>query len=189
MELDMYIDKRPIDEIINASKIYPQYEFIVNDILRDRDYGWTLDYYKGDNTTSYDVIIGRTKMEINDYNKYIVENKLSIDKARDLIDKNKKLKKNEIDDLNKKIENAIDSINDFNNLIKKNESLLEEYKWLQFVELHKERHLRMIRNKFKMNRNLEYLRKGVSWICSYTDKLRGIPVDESYVLKEDNSAW
>ena len=106
-----------------------------------------------------------------------------------MIEKNKKLKKNEIDDLNKKIENAIDNINEYNIIIKKNESLLEEYKWLQFVELHKERHLRMIRNKFKMNRNLEYLRKGVSWICSYTDKLRGIPVDESYVLKEDNSAW
>jgi hypothetical protein len=192
---DLYLDTRPVDEIINSTEIIPQYEFIVNDIIRDRDYGWSLDYFKGDGTTTYDVIIARTKMEINDCMKLIVDNKLVIDKTRDLIDNNNKEtgknKKKDIDinELNKKIEEAIDNISELNNLIKKDEQLLKDYKWLQFVELNQEGHLRRIRNKFQIYGDLEYVRKGVSWICSYTEKLRGNLIDYSIKPKEDTSAW
>ena len=195
---DLYVDTRPVDEIINSTKIIPQYEFIVNDIIRDRDYGWSLDYFKGDGTTTYDVIIARTKMETNDYMKLIVDNKLIIDKTRDLIDnynketgkvKGKEKNKIDINELNKKIEEAIDNISEFNNLIKKNEVLLKEYKWLQFVELNQEGHLRRIRNRFQIYGDLEYVRRGVSWICSYSEKLRGNNIDYSIKPKEDTSAW
>lgn len=192
---DLYLDTRPVDEIINSTEIIPQYEFIVNDIIRDRDYGWSLDYFKGDGTTTYDVIIARTKMEINDCMKLIVDNKLVIDKTRDLIDNNnKETGKNkkkviDINELNKKIEEAIDNISELNNLIKKDEQLLKDYKWLQFVELNQEGHLRRIRNKFQIYGDLEYVRKGVSWICSYTEKLRGNLIDYSIKPKEDTSAW
>jgi len=191
--MDMYIDKRPIDEIINSTDIIPQYEFIVNDIIRDRDYGWTLDYFKGDGTTTYDTIIYKTKKEISECMKEIVENKLLIDKSRDSIEKNKKLKQIDIDNLNKKIEIAIDNINELNNMIKKEEKILKDYEWLQFVEISQERSLRMIRNKFQMNGNLEYVRRGVSWACSYAEKLRGNTIaglpKPPYIQKVDNSAW
>lgn len=186
---NMYIDSRPIDEIINSTQIIPHYEFIVSDIVRDRDYGWSLDYFKGDGTTTYDIIIFKTKKEINECMKEIVDNKLLIDKSRDSIDNNKKLKKNDIDELNKKIENAIDNISELNNLIKKNEVLLKDYKWLQFIELNQEGHLRRIRNKFQIYGDLEYVRRGVSWICSYSEKLRGNLINYSIKPKENISAW
>ena len=194
MASDLYIDKRSLDDIINSTKPLPQYEFIVTDILRDRDYRWELDYYKDDNQTTYDIIIARTNKENNDYLKSIDENKLLIDKTRDIIEKNNKNdKKNDkkinLNELNSKIEDAIDIINNLNNLIKKNNKLLEEYKWLQYIELNETRHLRMLRNKFQIYHDLDYLRRGVTWICSYSERLRGNKVDESYVPKKDTSAW
>jgi len=80
-------------------------------------------------------------------------------------------------------------INNLDILIKKNNKLLEEYKWFQFIEKNQTRNLRIIRNKFIIDNDLDYLKKGVSWICSYSERLRGNKVDESYVPKEDISAW
>jgi hypothetical protein len=194
MASDLYIDKRSLDEIIKSTKPLIQYEFIVTDILRDRDYRWELDYYKDDNQTTYDIIIARTNKENNDYMKFIEENKLLIDKTRDIIEKNNKNdkkidKKINLKELNTKIEDAIDMISNLNILIKKNNKLLEEYKWLQFIEFNETKNLRVLRNKFQIYNDLDYLRKGVSWICSYSEKLRGNKVDESYVPKEDLSGW
>jgi hypothetical protein len=190
MTSDLYIDKRSIDEIINSTKPLLQYEFIVTDILRDRDYRWELDYYKDYKHTTYDIIISKTIMENNEFIKIIEENKLIIDKTRDIIEKsNKNDKKINLKDLNTKIEDSIDIINNLENLIKKNNKLLEEYKWLQFIELNETKHLRMLRNKFQIYNDIDYLRRGVSWICSYSERLRGNKVDESYVPKKDTSAW
>jgi len=81
MASNFYIDKRSLEEIIKSTKPLIQYEFIVKDIIRDRDYRGELDYYKDENNTTYDIIIARTSMENNDYIKFIEENKLLIDKT------------------------------------------------------------------------------------------------------------
>ena len=191
MASNFYIDKRSLEEIIKSTKPLIQYEFIVKDIIRDRDYRGELDYYKDENNTTYDIIIARTSMENNDYIKFIEENKLLIDKTREVIEKynNNNNKKINLKELNTKLEDAIDMINNLDILIKKNNKLLEEYKWFQFIEKNQTRNLRIIRNKFIIDNDLDYLKKGVSWICSYSERLRGNKVDESYVPKEDISAW
>jgi hypothetical protein len=191
MASNFYIDKRSLEEIIKSTKPLIQYEFIVKDIIRDRDYRGELDYYKDENNTTYDIIIARTSMENNDYIKFIEENKLLIDKTREVIEKNNNNnnKKINLKELNTKIEDAIDMINNLDILIKKNNKLLEEYKWFQFIEKNQTRNLRIIRNKFIIDNDLDYLKKGVSWICSYSERLRGNKVDESYVPKEETSAW
>ena len=193
----MNIDKRSIDEVINSTIPLKKYEYIVQDFLRDKKYDWKLNYYDNNNNnhTTYDVIIARTNVENENYMKSIKENKLLIDRTRDTIEKNNKVvKKNGIQELNKKlegvIEEAIDEINELNILIKNNIKLIKNYEWFQYIELNQDRNLRIIRNKFKMDDNLEYLRRGVTWICSYSNKLRGFS-DEDEKEKEDESltAW
>jgi hypothetical protein len=81
------------NDINSINSIIPlkRYDYIVEDILRDKKYNSSLDYYN--NTTqssSYDILIAKTKMKIDQIQSNIVDSKSYIDKSREVIEKNNK---------------------------------------------------------------------------------------------------
>jgi hypothetical protein len=73
----------------------------------------------------------------------------------------------------------MDQICELENCIKKTKQELKDYELFQYIELNEEAHLRNIRNKFMIDNNLEYLKKAVTWICSFSDRMRGEPFIDS----------
>jgi hypothetical protein len=174
----MYSEDLLKNNNINSVMPIKRYDYIVEDILRDKKYNSSLDYYN--NTTqasSYDILIAKTKMKIDQIQSNIVDSKSYIDKSREVIEKNNK--KTDVKELNKKIEESMDQICELENCIKKTKQELKDYELFQYIELNEEAHLRNIRNKFMIDNNLEYLKKAVTWICSYSDRMRGEPFIDS----------
>ena len=83
--MDSYTDNRTFDELVNDSKPDSSYDFVVDNILRDRDSGWTLNYYKPTKNSTCDAEIARMNLEINDRNTNIATNEKLIQKIDDNI--------------------------------------------------------------------------------------------------------
>jgi hypothetical protein len=196
-----YINKRPISELIAETEPLPIYEYIARDIQRDRDYGWKLNYYHDWNTTSYDMSVCRSEMAIRDATKTISQSNAQIDtlsaeiKRAKLDPKDADYKKMTLKVMEAKqlgVAAALDDIAEAERTIAKHSADLEKYKWGQYVEQWRYRNLRGVRNMYQINCDYDYVRRGVTWACSYADKLLGDQYESPPVFdssKVDNSAW
>ena len=83
--MDPYVDTRSFEDLVNASKPDDAYDSIVDNIMRDRDSGWTHNYYKPTKNSTYDAEIARMNQEINDLNTNVAVNEKLIQKIDDNI--------------------------------------------------------------------------------------------------------
>lgn len=93
--MDSYTDNRTFEELVNDSTPDIAYDFVVDNILRDRDNGWTQNYYKPSRNSTCDAEIARMNLEINERNKNVAVNEKLIqridDNIRNASQKNKKI--------------------------------------------------------------------------------------------------
>ena len=80
-----YVDSRSFEDLVNASTPDDAYDSIVDNIMRDRDSGWTLNYYKPTKNSTYDAEIARMNLEMNDLNTSVGINEKLIQKVDDNI--------------------------------------------------------------------------------------------------------
>jgi hypothetical protein len=195
-----YINTRPLNELIAETTPLPLYEYIAQDIQRDKDYGWSLQYYKDWESTSYDMAICRSEMAIREATKTIAQSNtlmdtLSAEIARAKLDpKHAHYKKMTLKVMEAKqlgVASALDDIAEAERTITNENVALEKFKWGQYVEKWRYRNLRYIRNTYQLNGDFEYVRRGVTWACSYADKLLGDQYEARPVFDttKDNSAW
>jgi len=185
-----YIDHRSFDELVLATTPNEKYEFIVQDILRDKKFGWIYNYYKCEATSSCDAEICRMNAEISSRSNNIVQN----EKLLASIDTNlkeapsKKLKKPQLEALDKQYVIAEEDIAYDKARIKDLSALLLKWQWNRHLELRTERAIQHCRNRFMRDYDEAFLRKGITMACSYNEKVRYKLIDDEYKsLPFDNS--
>lgn len=174
--MDSYIDNRSLDEIVATTEPNEKYDFIVDDICRDKEHDWQLNYYD-DFNTSVDAQISRLNVEISECRTDIESNTKLLEK----IDTDVKTAR--ANPLTKHLQKqakislslyagATDAIAEDRRTLEKNAIALVHLTWLQFVESSQIKSLRFFRNKYKKDSDLDYMKRGVSWACSYAALLR-----------------
>ena len=198
---DTYTDNRDIDTIVNSTTADPKYEHIVTDILRDKRHDWSLNYYN-DKKTSWDIEIVKAKNILKDCQDLISLNNAILDKqTKDLA--KYRLGKTHPDYLHLTTQNlktmdsayavATDTITESRDRINTTTAFLNEALWNQYIESRTTRIMRHLRTKFKADDNIEFLRRGVTWIHNYAVKLHKYNTLNTVTYKEinleANSAW
>ena len=146
----------------------------MENILRDRDYNWTLNYYKSDERSSCDPEISRMTLEIKERSSNIELN----EKLKITLDENintaagKKIKKTLLEAWDKQYVQADEDILLDTNRIEVLQNRLLKWQWNRHLELGLESSLQRVRNRFMIDCNEELMRKGVTWACSYAEKNR-----------------
>ena len=72
--IDSYCDNRSFKELVNDTVADSKYNSVVENILRDKESGWKLNYYKPDGKSSCDPELAKMYSELKEYNN----NKLRI---------------------------------------------------------------------------------------------------------------
>jgi hypothetical protein len=198
--IEPYLDNRTFEELVNSSIPDDSYNFVVDNILHDRDNGWTLNYYKSEGKSSYDAEISRMNLEIIDRTTSIVTNEKLLQKINDNIknasEKNRQIAVERAHTATKEekaVKPVISHLEFKNDLVEtwKNQrelaedemmidrrriteikSLLPKWEWNRYLELSLESNLQRIRNQFVIDHDEEFLRKGVTWACNYAYKNR-----------------
>lgn len=190
------------EEQVNATDAEPRYEYIVDDIMRDKARDWSLKYFD-DKANSWDPAVARTKAAI-----WHCENNISTNQAvlenQALVLKNSRLPQDHKDykPINKHAVKAMDQayvvatdeINYHINALKSLRPYLEDALWSHYIESKTTRTMRYLRNKFMNDSDINFLRRGTTWAMTYAKKLhdpnsiacvseRPVPELESY------SAW
>jgi len=173
----------------------PRFEHIVRDILRDKESKWSHNYYANPLSHYYkDVIkysssVAAMQQTINKNNKTLRELDLQIKKSK-LNSKDpdyKPLKKAELEKIDATYtEVAKENIylyDDLNN--DKNE--LNKYTYLDYIYSRTNKNMYALRNKFQIDGDLNYLRKGITltFLRQYT--YLDLPLPE--LPKNSFSAW
>jgi len=78
--VDKYSDNRSFKELVNDTIADSKYDSVVENILRDKESGWKLNYYKPDGKSSCDPELARMYSELKQYNINIDTNKKLISK-------------------------------------------------------------------------------------------------------------
>jgi hypothetical protein len=93
--MDTYVDNRSFEELVTDTTPDDSYDFVIDNILRDRDNGWTLNYYKPSRNSSCDAEIARINQEIIECTTAIAVNQKLVTKIEENIknasQKNKKI--------------------------------------------------------------------------------------------------
>ena len=198
---ETYTDSRDIDTIVNSTTADPKYEHIVTDILRDKRHDWSLNYYN-DKKTSWDTEIVKARNILKVCQELITANNAMLDKqTKDLA--RYRLGKTHPDYLHLTPQNlktmdssyavATDTIAENNEHIKTTTAFLNEALWNQYIESRTRQIMRHLRTKFKTDNDVEFLRRGVTWIHNYAVKLHKYNTLNTVTYKEINlessSAW
>jgi hypothetical protein len=201
MNSDLFIEKRSIEELIEETKVDLQYNYIVDDILRDMEYNWRLEYYKDDGQNSYNISVYTTQSICKELENEIkadedIIKKLDIDITQARLPKTDpnhiKATKSDIVKWDKQYVQAQENIYNNTKLIAEKKELLEKYIWNQYLEDRLRRSLRWLRGRFMFERNYEFLKKGVTWTLKYDKKLRRDTDVDQYKSEDvvySNSSW
>jgi len=201
MNSDLFIEKRSIEELIEETKVDEQYNYIVDDILRDMEYNWRLEYYKDDGQNSYNISVYTTQSICKELENEIkadedIIKKLDIDITQARLPKTDpnhiKATKSDIVKWDKQYVQAQENIYNNTKLIAEKKELLEKYIWNQYLEDRLRRSLRWLRGRFMFERNYEFLKKGVTWTLKYDKKLRRDTDVDQYKSEDvvySNSSW
>lgn len=191
-----YIEKRSFDELVVETEPLPQYEHVVKDILRDKAYGWRLNYYADFAKTSWDLPVCRTSMRIRQLETGLKTNKELLVTSEDKIRRSRldptdanylKISKKDLLALNLAYATATDEIVEQTQELEELLPLKEEQLWKQYIEKRTGQTLRQLRNKFQIDGNEDFMRRGVTWAWVYCYKHLGLAQPE---YKPDlMSAW
>lgn len=182
MPNDDYIDNRSFNELVAATTHDEKYDFIVENILRDKQNGWRLNYYKSEGTSSCDAEICRMNGEIISRTNNIANN----EKLLTSIDTNikeagsKKVKKPQLEAWDKQYVLAEEDIAYDKARIQELKSLLLKWQWNRYLELSTENAIQRCRNRFMRDFDKESLKKGITMACSYNEKNRYKLIDDDY---------
>ena len=186
---------------------------IVANILRDKEQGWGLDYYKEDGKTCYDIIVAKLysiieifslsekiKALLDEFDDY---KESPFRAAKDIAVKEKEMKTS-ITVLERKIHTmtrALGKIRMPTSLSSAND-ILENYRYLQHLEKQRISHLQQVRNRYRIDGNEEEMRRDVQEILDMHERHRVSLVHTEEVMypvknlseysertEEDLSAW
>lgn len=198
--MNSYCDNRTFEELVNASTPDDSYNFVIDNILRDKDSGWILNYYKSDGKSSCDAEISRMNLEIVELTANITTNEKLLQKINDNIknasEKNRQIALDRVQSATKEekvVKPVISQLEFKNNLVEtwKNQreiaedeimvdrkrmnqilNLLPKWEWNRYLELSLESNIQRLRNQFIIDYDEEFLRKGVTWACNYASTNR-----------------
>lgn len=191
-------EKDTFYKVVSATEPDERDEYIVQDILRDRDYGWKLNYYSPTEKPSWTIPVIRGRLKIDQVKANIVKHQTILAKIDEDTDcsrleptneKYKKLTHKEKDEMNRLYALAVDTINEDNNNLEELINELRKNEINECVEITRTQFLRRIRNDFRSNRDIDYLKRAVTWVVEYTEKLRGCPRGPIIDKKTSLSAW
>jgi hypothetical protein len=191
-----YIEKRSFEELVLGTESDKRYEHVVDDILRDKAYGWSLNYYSDSAKTSWDVAVGRTALRIVKLEEGVAYNKTLLAASEDKIKRSRlepndanylKISKVALQAVDQAYATATDEIGEMTKELEELRPLQEEQIWKQYVEKRTGATLRQLRNKFQIDGDVDFMRRGVTWAWAYCYKLLRVEPPE---YKEDTtSAW
>ena len=189
-----YNDNRSFDEVVKSTQPDKRFESVVQDIIRDRDYNWSLNYYS-DNTTSWDVDLAKTVESINDIENAIKINKAILANSKEKLVRNRlepddkmylKLSAKAKEDINQSYAQAIDDLNLSTKQLEELKPLKNEQTWKQYVDKMGTCNLRTLRTKFRKDDDIEYLQRGVTVVMTNVYKLMGV---ELPTIKPMTCSW
>jgi hypothetical protein len=172
-----------------------RFEYIVNDILRDKKSNWSYNYYSNPisqwhaNVVKHNMSVLSMQQVITKNNKTLADLDLQISKTK-LDPKNpeyKPLKKEEFEKIDETYtELAKANIHLFDD-IKKEKVELDKYRYLDYVCSRTNNNIYTLRNKFQIDGDLEYLRKGITFtfLQQYADLNEPLPALPS----QSSSCW
>jgi hypothetical protein len=188
------MDTRSWNVLMKSVEFDNRYESTVQDIYRDMNSNWNLNYY-ADSSTSWDFEVAKTKIEIQNYMDSNKTNEALLQKCKEQLacsrleqtDKNYiKLNNKQKEDINTKYATAIDVINENNRQLELLKPLSKEQIWKQHVERVINTNLKILRDKFRIDGDDDFLRRGVTFTMANCYKMLDIVKP---VHKEETSAW
>lgn len=170
-------DASIVERVLSTTPL-DKYNHLVDNILYDKKSGWNADHYKNDGRSSLDPEIGRMTAEkrncdaaITDNEKLMVECDKNIQRARlPKTDKNyKKASPGEISRWDKQYVQAQEDIMHDANRSDELREKIELWSWNRYIDVGRTNRLKWLRDKYMRDDDLEFLRKGVTWVCAYAD--------------------
>jgi hypothetical protein len=146
-------------------------DYIINMIKRDVDkYNCTLEYYKPDDKSSYDIIIAKKNMIKLEYEKIIRKNELILNETENNL--NSANSTNKVS--NAQISKWKDLYSDTYEIITFNKekldeinNIIEKLSWNRYLEIFRNNHIWKVRNDYINKRDPNVLNKGINWIFDY----------------------
>jgi hypothetical protein len=191
-----YIEKRSFEQLVLETDAKPQYEHMVKDILRDKAYHWKLNYHADFAKTSWDVIVCKTAIRIKELEAGLKANEALLASCEDKIRCSRldptsagylKISKKELMVVDQTYATATDEFGEQRQELEELRPKQDEQVWKQYVERRTDATLRQLRNKFQIDSDEDFMRRGVTWAMAYCYKLLGI-MEPDY--KPDHlSAW
>jgi hypothetical protein len=155
-----------------------KYEFLVDEVLGDKRARGTHDYYR-DRSSSYDPVIGRLQRDIKFYTDGCQENRDKMDAlisniSRALKDpKDPEYKKASKEDL-KRWESDCSKLQvtfvTYKGHLEVLQPKLDDCLFNRYIEDSKRSTMKMLRDKFFMDGDQDYLAKGITWAMEYAEK-------------------
>ena len=168
------------EQEVPITEIDTKYEHIVDNIIRDKSSGWRNDYYR-DTYTGYDTHVARAQAQIHGYKHQIKKYENELEKIATCIENSKRA----VDDpkYKKLTPKAVDALEeDYSELYKQKceqmvfldgaEKIKQQFEWKQYLQVKRLVLLQSIRNKFMVDGDEDYMKRGVTWVSQYIEKLR-----------------
>ena len=213
--IDNYIEKRSYEELVEASDPTGAYDNVVSTIRSDKmRYGRYSDSKLYQGKFEYYQVEGATLRNNLESNKSLLSNlKKKVDEARNSVDEiNEKINElkekpsltttqnKELKDLTMKVYNLekaipeyIDEICELEQVVVYDKDKFEKYQWKEYIARGEYFRLSRAHSEYFKTNDLEYLRKAVHMICTYSDKLRYgskyIAPYKGHPLKEKDSPF
>jgi hypothetical protein len=191
-----YIEKRSFEELVQGTAPMPQYEYVVKDILRDKAYDWRPNYYADYAKTSWDLAVCRAAIRIKELEAGLKANKELLASSQTKIQRSRleptdknylKISKKEHQAIDLAYATATDEIGEQTQELEELLPKQDEQLWKQSIERRTGMTLRQLRNKFQIDGDEDFMRRGVTWALSYSYKQLGLAQPE---YKPDLlSAW
>ena len=155
-----------------------KYEFLVEEILEDKKARGAHDYYR-DGTSSYDPVVGRLQRDIKFYTDGCQDNRDKMDTlisniSRALKDpKDPGYKKASKEDLNRwesdcsKLQMTFVT---YKGNLEVLQTQLDDCLFNRYIDDSRRSTMKMLRDKFFMDGDQDYLAKGVTWAMEYAEK-------------------
>ena len=168
------------DSAITQCVASSKYNFILEEILEDKRLGGAYDYYK-DTKTSYDPPIGRLQRDIKFYTLASEENRKLMDIAitnitnakRDPKDEqHKKASKADMERWTSDCSKLQIAFVTYKSQLDVLQPQLDDCLFNRYIEESKRNTMKMLRDKFFMDGDKDYLAKGITWAMEYAEKHR-----------------
>ena len=183
----------------SVSVPYRRFEFLLKDLIRDRNSSGRHNYYANPESTIYDIAIVKGRITIDFLKSEIAAGEKLIEKFSKEIENSrleptaedyKKLSRAEVTTRQGAIATAMDMNFANEKEIEAQQKTLDENIWSQYVERTYNRLMRAIRNRFYNDGDADWAHRAITWANIYTGKLRGVEAmqdwPEDYV---DLTAW